>query len=144
VALAGGGLAPGECGQTGQGQDQMDELSRAHFYGGKAEDVDARFAAVQGLFIKHGWTRFFSERNFTIAENAARRSRNQFFLYCGRETKRHAALEALPAVEKRCRRRALPPQSKILAVRGVSDEWLCREFLPQGGAEGAKQTKRIL
>jgi hypothetical protein len=66
------------------------------------------------------------------------------FFVLRRETKRHAALEALPAVEKRCRRRALPPQSKILAVRGVSDEWLCREFLPQGGAEGAKQTKRIL
>jgi hypothetical protein len=38
-----------------------------------------------------------------------------------REAKRHDALEALFAVEKRCRRCALPPQSKIHAMRDDSD-----------------------
>jgi hypothetical protein len=38
-----------------------------------------------------------------------------------REAKRHAALAALLAVEKRCRRRALPPHSKILAGFDDSD-----------------------
>ena len=33
-----------------------------------------------------------------------------------REAKRHAALEALSPAEKRCRRCALPPQSKIITV----------------------------
>ena len=34
------------------------------------------------------------------------------------EAKRHTALEALASAEKRCRRCALPPQSKILPRRG--------------------------
>ena len=34
-----------------------------------------------------------------------------------REAKRHAALEAVSAAEKRCRRCALPPQSKIFPAR---------------------------
>jgi hypothetical protein len=38
-----------------------------------------------------------------------------------REAKRHAALETLSAVEKRCRRCALPPQSKIFAARKGSN-----------------------
>ena len=37
-----------------------------------------------------------------------------------REAERHAALEARPAAEKRCRRFALPPQSKTLAASGSS------------------------
>jgi hypothetical protein len=41
-----------------------------------------------------------------------------------REAKRHAALEALSAVEKRCRRCALPPQSKILADKPKGVDWL--------------------
>ena len=52
-----------------------------------------------------------------------RRQPNLFGLR--REAKRHAALEARSAVEKRCRRCALPPQSKILAIRDDHDRLQC-------------------
>jgi hypothetical protein len=47
-----------------------------------------------------------------------------------REAKRHAALEALSAVEKQCRRCALPPQSKILTRVNVCQK--PRLLLPAG------------
>ena len=55
--------------------------------------------------------------------NAAKPQPNYFGLR--REAERHAALEALLAAEKRCRRCALPPQSKILAAREALDELQC-------------------
>src|ERR1017187_5927546 len=75
-------------------------------------------------------------RNSTQRHGAAKPQPNLFGLR--REAKRHAALEALSAVEKRCRRcppsavllrrtGALPPQSKILAVFEDSDGWQCKE-----------------
>jgi hypothetical protein len=50
-----------------------------------------------------------------------------------REAKRHAALEALSAVEKRCRRCALPPQSKILAAHNDSDLLHCKKYSTTDG-----------
>jgi len=43
-----------------------------------------------------------------------------------REAQCHAALEALPQVEKRYRRSALPPQSRILAAHDDGDEQQCK------------------
>src|ERR1017187_5727938 len=53
-------------------------------------------------------------RNSTQRHGAAEPQPNLFGLR--REAKRHAALEVLSAVEKRCRRCALPPQSKFLSI----------------------------
>ena len=59
-----------------------------------------------------------------------------------REAKRHVALAGLPALEKRCRRCALPPQSKILAVRVGSDGEHCNgdAVAPQRDGSGAFST----
>jgi hypothetical protein len=46
--------------------------------------------------------------------------RNQTFLDCGGRAQRHAALAGVTAIRKRCRRCALPPQSKIFTERGGS------------------------
>jgi len=48
-----------------------------------------------------------------------------------REAKRHAALEFLSTIEKRCRRCALPPQSKPLRVGRTAPNF--REVLKCGG-----------
>jgi hypothetical protein len=59
-----------------------------------------------------------SERQMQMSFNAeitTQRNRNQLF-GLRREAERHAAMETLFTVEKRCRRFALPPQSKIFAA----------------------------
>jgi len=48
-----------------------------------------------------------------------------------REAQRHAALAALSAIGKRCRRFALPPQSKMVAARGDLDGWRCSDLPSQ-------------
>jgi len=53
------------------------------------------------------------QMNFN-AEITTQRNRNQLF-GLRREAERHAAMKALFMVEKRCRRFALPPQSKIFS-----------------------------
>ena len=56
-----------------------------------------------------------AQHGFLEMRSAKVRSRLKAF-GLRREAKRHAALETLPAVGKRCRRFALPPQSKIFAI----------------------------
>jgi hypothetical protein len=63
--------------------------------GGRCLEISSRFVTI-------------------LTDSSAKTQPNLFGLR--REAKRHAALEALSAVEKRCRRCALPPQSKILSV----------------------------
>jgi hypothetical protein len=62
--------------------------------------------------MQSGFNAKTQRRQGAKGHSAAKPQPNLFGLR--REAKRHAALEVLSAVEKRCRRCALPPQSEIL------------------------------
>jgi len=78
-------------------------------------DSDAASRLEIGAPCGQGW-RFRRNRPPQNAEKGNRREKAKPF-GVRREAKCHAALEAPSAIQKRCRRCALPPQSTILAAR---------------------------
>jgi len=102
-------------------------ISRGFFFISR-NSRNANFAPQKAFnFFKHLSRNNAVESGLTLTQRPSAAKPQPKKIGLRREAKRHAALEALSAVEKRCRRCALPPHSKILAAHDDSDVLHCRE-----------------